>query len=47
MNDENLKPFGKLTESELREIRKKGGLASGRKRRALRFWKDLTRTIPT
>ncbi len=23
MNDENLKPFGKLTESELREIRKK------------------------
>lgn len=32
-NEQNLKPFGTLTESEQREIRSKGGKASGDARR--------------
>ena len=33
MNDENLIPFSERTESEQREIRRKGGIASGEARR--------------
>lgn len=33
MNDENLIPFSQRTESEQREIRRKGGIASGEARR--------------
>ena len=33
MNNENLKPFSERTESEKREITKKGGIASGKARR--------------
>ena len=33
MNDENLKPFSERTESEKREITRKGGIASGKARR--------------
>ena len=36
MNDENLKPFNKRTESEKREIAQKGGKASGEARRRKR-----------
>lgn len=36
MNDENLKPFEELTESEQRNIRVQGGLASGEARRRKR-----------
>lgn len=32
-NEQNLKPFDQRTESEQREIRKKGGIASGQARR--------------
>ena len=39
--DANLKPFSKRTESEQREIRKKGGKASGRSRAALRTFKEV------
>lgn len=36
MNEQNLKPFGERTEKEQREIRKKGGKASGEARRKKR-----------
>ena len=39
-NEQNLKPFSELTESEQREIRRKGGKASGEARRQKR---DLRR----
>ena len=49
MNDENLKPFSERTESEKREITRKGGIASGKARRkkadikkALQFILDET-----
>ena len=39
MNDQNLKPFHELTESEQREIRSAGGKASGAARRKRRVMK--------
>ena len=33
MNDGNLKPYGELTETEQRELTRKGGIASGEARR--------------
>jgi hypothetical protein len=38
---QNLKPFSQRTESEQREIRKKGGIASGKARRERKAFKDL------
>lgn len=39
-NEENLIPFSERTESEQREIRQKGGVASGQARRRKRQMKD-------
>lgn len=44
MNDNNLIPFSKRTESEQREIRSKGGKASGRKRSMKAIAKSLVQT---
>lgn len=41
MNEENLIPFGDRTESEQREIRSKGGKASGKKRRRQSSFRKL------
>lgn len=41
MNDENLIPFSKRTPEELKEIGRKGGVASGKKRRKNRRMKEL------
>lgn len=40
-NEKNLKPFSELTEKEQREIRRKGGVASGKKRREKKTFKEL------
>ena len=40
MNEENLKPFNQRTESEQREIAKKGGIASGEARRKKRDFRE-------
>lgn len=40
-NNENLKPFDTLTEKEQREIRSKGGKASGEARRAKKTMKEM------
>lgn len=40
MNEQNLKPFDMLTESEQREVRQKGGKASGEARRRRRTLKE-------
>lgn len=40
-NEKNLKPFAERTESEQREIRKKGGKASGRARRKKKTMQEL------
>lgn len=40
-NEENLIPFDQRTESEQREIRSKGGKASGQSRREKKLFKDL------
>ena len=45
MNNENLIPFNKRTESEQREIRSKGGVASGVVRRRKRTMKDAADLI--
>ena len=48
-NEENLIPFDKRTESEQREIRQKGGIASGKARRRKRSMKeaaDLFLSLP-
>lgn len=42
MNDKNLKPFSERTEKEQREIRTKGGVASGEARREKR---DLRKAL--
>ena len=42
-NEKNLRPFGTLTESEQREIRSKGGKASGKKRRERKLMAELLR----
>lgn len=40
-NNENLKPFYTLTESEQKEIRSKGGIKSGEARRAKKTMKQM------
>ena len=45
MNDENLVSNDKRTPSERRENARKAGKASGRKRRALKNWRELTREV--
>ena len=44
-NPENLIPFDKRTESEQREIRRKGGIASGKARLKKKAGKELVRAI--
>lgn len=44
MNTENLVPFGKRTEEEEREIRQKGGIASGEARREKKKVAELVKT---
>ena len=44
MNDENLVPFTKRSESEVRELNKKGGKASGearRQKKTMREWLEI------
>jgi len=41
MNDENLKPFSTLTESQQREIRSKGGKASVEKKRRIKTFQEI------
>jgi len=45
MNEQNLIPFDKRTESEQREIRRKGGIASGKARLKKKAGKELVRAI--
>ena len=45
MNDDNLIPLNKRTKSEQREITRKGGKASGRKRRDKRFFRDTISSL--
>lgn len=40
-NEKNLKPISKRTPSELREMTRKGGIASGKARRAKKTFKEL------
>lgn len=44
-NEQNLIPFDKLTESEQREIKRKGGIASGEARRAKKKAVEVARLI--
>lgn len=44
-NEQNLKPFSELTESEQREIRRKGGQASGEARRKKRSMEETMRIL--
>lgn len=46
-NEQNLKPFSELTESEQREIRSKGGKASGKARRKRKEFKDALKIALT
>lgn len=46
-NEQNLKPFSELTESEQREIRSKGGKASGKARRKRKEFKEALKTALT
>lgn len=41
MNEENLRPFHTLSESEQREIRSKGGIASGEVRKAKKTMRQM------
>nr|DAE71062.1 MAG TPA: hypothetical protein [Caudoviricetes sp.] len=45
MGNDNLRSLGTLTMEERREIAKKAGIASGKKRRQLKAWKDITRAV--
>ena len=45
MNNENLIEITKRSEAEQREMRRKGGRASGRKRRQIKAWRELTQSI--
>lgn len=44
-NEKNLKPFNKLTVKEQREIAKKGGLASGQKRRKQKTYREMAKAM--
>ena len=45
MNEENLRPFDKMSKHEQREIARKGGTASGRARRENKVMKDTLEMI--
>ena len=45
MNDKNLIPFNQRTESEKREIAKKGGKKSGEVRREQKTYRDMAKTM--
>ncbi len=45
MGNDNLIPNDARTPEERREIAKKAGIASGKKRRQLKAWKDITRAV--
>lgn len=45
MNEDNLKPFNKLTEEEQRKISSKGGKASGEARRKKKLMKDQIKLL--
>lgn len=45
VNDENLIPFNKRTESEKREIAKKGGKKSGEVRREQKTYREMVKTM--
>ena len=46
-NEQNLKPFSELTESEQREIQSKGGKASGKARRKRKEFKEALKIALT
>lgn len=46
-NEQNLKPFSERTESEQREIRSKGGKASGKSRRKRKEFKEALKIALT
>ena len=45
MNDKNLIPFSKRTESEQREIRSKGGKQSAKNRREQKTYRDMAKAM--
>lgn len=45
MGNDNLRSLGTLTTEERREIAKKAGKASVKKRRQLKAWKEITRAV--
>ena len=48
-NEQNLKPFGSLTESEQRKIQRAGGIASGKARReakSIKYYIDTLLSLP-
>ena len=45
MNEQNLIPMDRLTESEQRELQRKGGIASGEARRRKKHGKELIRML--
>lgn len=45
MGNDNLIPSNARTPEERREIAKKAGIASGKKRRQLKTWKDIARAV--
>lgn len=45
MGNDNLIPSSSRTPEERREIAKKAGIASGKKRRQLKAWKEITRAV--
>ena len=45
MNEENLRPFSERTESEQREIRRRGGKKSGEKRRLRKSFREATKYL--
>ena len=45
MGNDNLRSLGTLTMEERREIAKKAGKASVKKRRQLKAWKEITRAV--
>ena len=44
-NEENLKPFNKLTENEQRKIAQKGGKASAKKRREQKTYAEMAKAM--
>lgn len=45
MNEQNLKPYSELTESEQRELTRKGGIASGKARRDKKTMREALKIL--